>query len=403
MINALKKKILIGRRKAIIGKIKYPLRTWMNSTALGKFGKNRVTREELLNNTKKYHTLQFGTEESIVVSEPYNGLDKLPSLISSKIGTFTLKKPFVCEVANAELVGPTAIGFDKNGNIISETVTPLDKGVKRGIPLRTWISLKLPSFGTPKLDVAFSLVNCRARRNYWHWIGDCLTRIEGLEYYQEYTGRKPVLIIDANPPTWKTESLRLLGYEPNDCIHWDRSRIEVKRLIVPSFRREQSLVSPSSCRWLRQRIFSNFPDTGIENTSFSSRIYISRSKSAGRQVINEDKLLEALNPFGFVAYTLENMSFLDQVRLFSQAEIVVSPHGAGLANMIFAQKSIIVIELFGSFVIPVYFNLAKALGFQYGCLIPSHNVRNQYSAKFDDIIVDTSKLRDLVVEMLSIC
>jgi len=34
----------------------------------------------------------------------------------------------------------------------------------------------------------------------------------------------------------------------------------------------------------------------------------------------------------------------DQVRLFSQAEIVVAPHGAGLTNILFAEN-LIVIEL----------------------------------------------------------
>jgi len=82
--------------------------------------------------------------------------------------------------------------------------------------------------------------------------------------------------------------------------------------------------------------------------------------------------------------------------------------------MIFAQN-LIVIELFGSFGIPTLFLLAKALGFQYGCLV-DHNGRNQYSEKFNGIMVDIDKfqaqyngimvdvarLRDLVAEMLHI-
>lgn len=396
VVNTLKKKILFGRNRVIIGKIKYPLRKLIFQTAQKNFGLNIVTRKELSTNNEKYDILQFGSEESIVISEPYNRSDKIPRLIQSKIGTFTLEKPFVSEVANAELLGSTVVGFDENGNMIPETVAPNDLTIS--LPTRTFILKNLPSFGAPQLDTVCSLW----RTNYYNWLMDSLTRIEGVEYYKEKTGRKPVLLIDSNPPKWKIESLKLLGYEPDDCIQWNRSRIKVKRLVVPSFRREGRLISPTACRWVRQRIFSNLPDVGSEKLSFSSRIYISRPKAVGRQLINEDDVLEALTPFGFVAYTLENMSFSDQVRLFSQAEIVVAPHGAGLTNILFAEN-LIVIELFGSYVVPSFFLLAKALGFHYGCLASDHNQRNQYSEKFGGIKIDIKKLRDLVAEMLHMC
>lgn len=396
VVNTLKKKILFGRNRVIIGKIKYPLRKLIFQTAQKNFGLNIVTRKELSTNNEKYDILQFGSEESIVIGEPYNRSDEIPRLIKSKIGTFTLEKPFVSEVANAELLGSTVVGFDENGNMIPETVAPNDLTIS--LPTRTFILKNLPSFGAPQLDTVCSLW----RTNYYNWLMDSLTRIEGVEYYKEKTGRKPVLLIDSNPPKWKIESLKLLGYEPDDCIQWNRSRIKVKRLVVPSFRREGRLISPTACRWVRQRIFSNLPDVGSEKLSFSSRIYISRPKAVGRQLINEDDVLEALAPFGFVAYTLENMSFSDQVRLFSQAEIVVAPHGAGLTNILFAEN-LIVIELFGSYVVPSFFLLAKALGFHYGCLASDHNQRNQYSEKFGGIKIDIKKLRDLVAEMLHMC
>jgi hypothetical protein len=414
IVNLLKKKILVGRRRAISGIIKYQLRKWMFYTATGKSDLNIVKREEIVKNSEKYHVLQFGSEESIVLSQPYNSSDKLPSFIIKRVGTITLRKPFVFEVANAELIGPAAVGFDQDGSLISETV-PTIKNLEKYLPTRTLISKKLPSFGTLQVDTACSLINWW-HTNYYHWFMQSLIKLEGLEYYQEQTGKKPVLIIPSNLPRWKIESLRLLGYEADDCIQWNMSRIKVERLVVPSFRHgPNGIMSATGCRWLRQRIFSNLPDVESKQLSFSSRIYISRPKTVGRYLINEDEVLEALTPFGFVAYTLENLSLSDQVKLFSQAEIVVSAHGAGLTNMIFAQN-LIVIELFGSFGIPTLFLLAKALGFQYGCLMSDHNGRNQYSEKFNGIMVDIDKfqaqyngimvdvarLRDLVAEMLHI-
>jgi hypothetical protein len=407
----LKEKILVGSKRGFIfRRIKEPLRAWFASTATEKIGLkiNIVTRKELFEETEKYHILQFGSEESIVISEPHNDLsaEKLPWSIARTIGTFTVEKPFVLEVANAELVGPTAIGFDEDGSLIQETVigkinTPLSRLINR-LPVRTFISQKLPSFGSPQVDTAFSLVNPWSN-GYFHWIIDCLARLEGAEYYQQQTGRKPLLIIDKNLPKWKIESLRLVGYEPDDCIPWNESRIKVKQLVVPSFRREGNIVPPSACQWLRQRMLSNLPDVGNKKPSFSSRIYISRTKKTGRNIINEDEVLKALTSFGFVAYTLENISFADKVRLLSQAEIVVAPHGAGLINTIFAPQNLILIDLFGSYGTPCFLALAKALGFHYGCLGSAGNNQGSYrNESYNDFSVDVPKLRALVAEMLYI-
>ncbi len=411
LVKLLKEKILVGHRRGFLSRrIKKPIRKWFASTTARKLGLkiNIVTRKELFDNREKYCILQFGSEKTIVVSKPHNNLstEKLPWSAASIIGTYTLERPFVLEVANAELVGPTAVGFDEDGSLIQETFigkigSPLS-GIVNRLPVQTLISPKLPSFGTPQLDTVYSLVN-HWSDGYFHWIVDTIARLEGAEYYQQQTGRKPLLIIEANPPIWKTESLRLLGYEPDDCIPWNGSRLKVKRLVVPSFRRQDNIISPSACQWLRQRMLSNLPDVGSNKLSFSSRIYISRSKTTGRNVINEEDVLEALRPLGFVAYTMENLSFSDKVRLFSQAEIVVAPHGAGLVNTIFAPQNLIVIDLFGSYGTPCFLALSKALGFHYGCLgSAGRNGRSYRNETYNGIIVDIPKLRDLVTEMLDI-
>lgn len=100
---------------------------------------------------------------------------------------------------------------------------------------------------------------CPWGRNYYHWLLDCLTRLEGLEYYQNQIGLKPSLIIESNPTAWQVDSLKLLGYEPTDCITWNYPRMQVGRLVIPLFRRslENGGVLPMACRWLRQRMLNN--------------------------------------------------------------------------------------------------------------------------------------------------
>ncbi len=405
LVKLLKTKVLVGHRRTIFVTIRYSLREWMFSILERMFRLNVVRRKELFNNSESYSVFPFGLEESIVFAQPDNSsFDELPTFtranIKTNIETLTFRQPFVSEIANAELIGPTAVGFDGDGNLISETVSLAN--LARALPTRVLILKNLPDWGVTKLDLVCSLVS--GHRNYYHWITECLPRIEGLEYYQEHTGRKPTLIIDANPTKWQIESLRLLGYEPDDCIPWNGSRLKVKRLVVPSWRRQYRVIPPAACRWMRQRMLSNVPDLDSERLPFSSRIYISRSKTAGRQVTNEEDVLKALTTYGFVAYTLENMSFADQVRLFSQAEIVVAAHGAGLVNTVFAQN-LRVIEIFGSFGSASYFLIAKAMGFHYRCLCSNQEEKKyqEYqSEKYSDIAVDIAKLRSLVTEMLEI-
>lgn len=402
----LKKNIPVNFRRLILNKtIKQPLRAWLFDTVKNHLNLNMVSRDEILSNREKNHVLQFGTEESVLISEPCNNSDYLPSFIQSRINeTVALERPFVCEVANAKLVGPAVVGFDEYGSMIAETIMPttlkrIPESLKNGLPASTLILKSLPDIGISHLDTACSLVTCW-NGNYHNWIAYCLTRIEGIEYYQEQTGIKPTIIIEPNPPKWKIESLRLLGYEPDDYMQWNKSRVQVKRLVVPSFRTRLQVPQPSACQWLRQRIFSNLP--AASDKKFSPRVYISRPKKAGRNIVNEDALYEVLSSLGFVAYTPEYLSFSDQVRLFSQAEIVVAPHGAGLANIIFG-NNLNVIELFSSYGTPAYFVLAKALGFRYGCLVsnPNVDVRKQYD-QYKGMTVDVAKLRSLVEQMLEI-
>lgn len=377
------------------------------------WGLKIVTREELLTKKEVYRTQIFGSEEIIKLSKPLT-IGNIPKEIEEKFflkkalkkGFCIFEQPFVCEINHAELVGPTAVGFDESKRVILGTTTPQFYSTKnkleKSITTRSLISTRLPKNGANQLEIACSLVSDWSK-NYWHWLADTLTRLEGLEYYRERTGREPTLIIDSQPTAWQLDSLKLLGYEPDKCIRWNGSRMQVRQLIVPSFRRHtvekkfHGLISPAACRWVSRRIVSNLPHPIGNLPDYSPNIFISRQKALGRRILNEQEVIAALAPLGFVAYTLEEMSFQEQVRLFSQASSVVAPHGAGLANMIFAQN-LKIIELFGSFIQPSFFYLAKGLGFWYGCLMgrsPSREIRQNDG----NIVIDISQLKELVMMM----
>lgn len=347
-----------------------------------------TTRTQLKNQARKMW--YFGTNENLNIDMPLEKSD-ISDEMKEKLGTYGLPMPFVCELENARLYGSDAIGFTNEGKIIAETTVPLEKSIIYTLADR-FFSNPMSTSTALELDLACSLVTHWT--GYFHWILESLTRIQGLEHYIQQTGRKPKLIIPSNPPDWMLESLSLVGYEPDRCIRWNYSKAQVKRLVVPSFRRNEGFVfSPAACNWLRERVLSNLPEANNEKVSYSPYIYISRQDAEKRRVVNLGAVMKALAPMGFVSYTLSDMNFSEQVRLFSQAEVIVAPHGAGLTNMIWSKQNPIIIELFSKFYTnPVYYALSKTLNFEYGSC--------QCEPKGEDYIVNVNKLQKIINEIM---
>lgn len=81
------------------------------------------------------------------------------------------------------------------------------------------------------------------------------------------------------------------------------------------------------------------------NGSLSADVlYVSRLSSK-RSLPQEIKLISELEQLGIFCVELEGLGWLDQVRLFKSAKAVIGPHGAGLANLVFCDPGVRVIEI----------------------------------------------------------
>lgn len=88
----------------------------------------------------------------------------------------------------------------------------------------------------------------------------------------------------------------------------------------------------------------------IEGQDFSHlprRFFVGRDdrQSRSRRMAGEDLLFEHLALFGFEYVVFESLSPLEQIALMANAEMMISPHGAGFTNMLFAGPQACVIEL----------------------------------------------------------
>ena len=365
-----------------------------------------VTRKDLLINCEKYNLQEFSSDEIVNFGDFYTP-KPIPNRIANKIYPMKEKivKPFVCEVEEAEIIGNYPVAFDRDHNLILETTLPrftsIEAHIAKNVSIKTILTSQFGKKVQQKPIEAACILTNPWSNNFWHWTVDTLTQLEGIEYYYKQTGIQPKLIVGSNLRSWQRDSLKLLGYEENDLIIWQDFRRTVKKLIVPSFRRSyeemHGEIAVSACQWLRQKILSNISITKSDRVSCVSKIFISRRKALGRRIANENEVIEALAPLGFATYILEEMSYIEQVKLFAQAQVIVAPHGAGLTNLIFADNPII-LELFGGYVGREFANLARGVGFKYGCLgCPSP--RGEVRQKDGDMVVNITELFDLLGEM----
>lgn len=76
------------------------------------------------------------------------------------------------------------------------------------------------------------------------------------------------------------------------------------------------------------------------------KLYVSRNDARLRRVLNEDSLLPLLEAQCIGRVCLSGLPLATQVRLFRDAELIVAPHGAGLAHIAWCKPGTRVIEFF---------------------------------------------------------
>ena len=133
------------------------------------------------------------------------------------------------------------------------------------------------------------------------------------------------------------------------------------------------------------------------DSSQNERIYVTRSRQAenNRALQNDDDVTAALAEFGFDRIDPQTLSLDDQMTLFARCATMVSPHGAGLTNMIFRRGAPLnVVEIFNpSLVNDCYEIAADQYGFGYAALYCT-SVRGK--PKSGNGVVDVEELRRTV-------
>ena len=86
---------------------------------------------------------------------------------------------------------------------------------------------------------------------------------------------------------------------------------------------------------------------GMDFSHLPRRFWVGREEGQARprHMKGENEIFDLLGLFGFQHVAFENLTPLEQIALMANAEVMISYHGAGFANMLFAAPETYVIEL----------------------------------------------------------
>jgi hypothetical protein len=182
--------------------------------------------------------------------------------------------------------------------------------------------------------------------NYYHWVGEAMTSISlCLDVWRGEAGETLSIV------TGKMNEVRRRYLE---ILLQDHPAVEIVELGRDEFVTADKLIycdnlgptKPQNILFERLAFIEKMlRHCGPEDVRPERLIYLARTDSAGRKVVNEAALIARLRAMGFEIYVATGQDVAAQIATFRAAKMVVAPHGAGLTNIMFAQTGTIVLEL----------------------------------------------------------
>lgn len=210
--------------------------------------------------------------------------------------------------------------------------------------------------------------------NYAHWLTEILPRI-GL-YYKDGMVQGQQIILDDDLHPNLMESFNLVTDEPVQALaiprdeSWMVDNLDYISATgyVPFDRRPSSPEGHSHGQFsplaLQNIVKIICRKLSLESTRATRRIFIRRN-SGSRMLNNAAEIEQLLIRHQFEVIEPEKLDFAEQVRIFSEAEVVVGATGAAMANTIFCKPSsklIVMMAMHEAMPYGYWHNMAAAVG-----------------------------------------
>jgi capsular polysaccharide biosynthesis protein len=223
-----------------------------------------------------------------------------------------------------------------NGQVWTRGGEQVVNGLRLGVPrpLAPEEALRLEG-EAPQIEAA-EFAARPADGNFFHWM---VNRLPALRRYDRAGDPLPLLVA-TDCPRFVGESLAVAALPLR--LARPASAVFVRQLYF-SVQDVAALAAPG-VEELHARLAAA-ADAVSSGAAAAPLVYLSRRDSGRRPLANEAELEDALRALGFTVAVFSGVPLLEQIRIIRAARLVVAPHGAGLAHLLFARPGLSVLEL----------------------------------------------------------
>lgn len=219
--------------------------------------------------------------------------------------------------------------------------------------------------------------------NYWHYIFDIVPRLM-IMIKRGYKGKFLI-----NNATYAKPFLELLSIPPERLIINEYGKIIHARKVylfgeIYGIELRDNLLEDTRKYLIHE---AEKKHGALKDKTFPKRIYVTRVSR--RKIINEQEIVDFLRSVDFEIIVPEELSIYEQMKYFHNADVIVTPHGANSANLLFAQEGATFVECFGHMWInPCMINTVQLLDIDYHMLCERLADYDAKAHKFSDYVIN---------------
>ena len=258
---------------------------------------------------------------------------------------------YVLQNVRIIISGDTCFSVLKNNQIIEELCFQSKDLTRKNLSFNT-VLLKgyITLFPKKIKGTTFCLLqDISQKRNYWHFLYDCIVKLRLIDSLKEINVDK--ILIPSTKQIFQKQIIQALDIEDKiiDCD--GLNVIDLEKLIIvdhPYWQAGNSWFEDTKQLpfWSVKFLRNKFANLNSKKT-FKKKIFIDRSESSSpnNQIHNLSEVKNFLSSKNFEILQFSHLNFEDQVSAFRNADVIVGAHGAAFANAAFSKPKIKLIEI----------------------------------------------------------
>ena len=358
----------------------------------------------------------INTEQQIYIAEP-KLINPPPQNTHRASGHALLPETYLAELNDVAVIGGSnLILADQNRIVLNDEIhSDTDKRYclkNPYIKLSNDDNVTVKYIKRNKLEKSEGIHFCADySHNYYHWLIECLPRLYIIDQFSDYD--KMPLLSDANLTTQQLSALNIMNTRDRPVIRLQKGYVyNIKKLIAPSMSSvihdnyhspvaydKDVLISHTAIHYVRNHVLETL---GCSTKNGFRKLFISRKRSEHRRLLNLEEIEALMVARGFEIVFPESLTFTNQVKLFSQAKVLVGQTGAGFANLMFCPencKALILINHHKQTNYYLFSNLAQILNIDLQ-FIPGTDVIEHFDKSLQNDFVISKSLLSNTLDLL---